>query len=58
MSKVDQYKFKQPIDLLVIEDHYNACPFDGARTDLLETRDEYSVEACPECSALFNFWND
>lgn len=58
MSKLDQYKFKQPIDLIVSEDHHNACPFDGARTDLLESRDEFTIECCPQCNKLFNFWNE
>lgn len=51
-------EFKQPIDLIVPEDHYNACPFDGARTDLLESRDDHSVESCTQCGKLFNFWNE
>ena len=58
MRKPEQDKFKQPIDLLVTEDHYNACPFDGAQTDLLESLNEYTVESCPQCNKLFNFWND
>ena len=55
MRKPEQDKFKQPIDLLVTEDHYNACPFDGAQTDLLESLNEYTVESCQQCNKLFNF---
>jgi hypothetical protein len=53
-----QSQFKEPIDLLVSEDHYNACPFDGSRTDLLEIREGYSVECCSQCNKLFNFWDE
>lgn len=58
MKKLIQHKFKQPIDLIALGDHYNACQFDGSRTDLLESRDDYTIEVCPECSALLNFWNE
>ena len=51
-------KFKQPIDLIVDEDQPNTCPFDGTRTDELQQDDDYTIEMCPECLTLFNFWND
>lgn len=48
--------FKEPIDLLIVEDAPNACPFDGVRTVELETRDDYVVEQCPCCGRIYNFW--
>lgn len=51
-------RFKQPIDMLVVPDYPNTCPFDGARTVQLEQRDGHTVEKCPQCSALLNFWDD
>ena len=50
-------KFKEPIDLIA-GDQPNTCPFDGARTELLETRDEFSIERCILCDRRFNFWSD
>lgn len=49
-------EFKEPIDMLIVPDYPNECPFDGARTELLETRDEYLIEQCLHCKKLFNFW--
>lgn len=46
------------IDLIVSEDHYNACPHDGSPTDLVDYRAGHSVEQCPQCNKLFNFWNE
>lgn len=47
----------EPIDMLV-NDQPNTCPFDGIRTELLESRDEYTIEKCPCCYKLFNFWSN
>ena len=52
---MDNFKF--PIDLVITEDP-NSCPFDGLRTELLEIRDDYTVETCTHCNKLFNFWSD
>jgi hypothetical protein len=48
--------FKEPIDLVIVEDFPNSCPFDGIRTEELESRDDYIIEKCPHCNKLFNFW--
>lgn len=50
-------KFMEPIDLIE-GDQPNVCPFDGARTSLYEIRDDYTIENCPMCGKLFNFWHD
>lgn len=49
-------QFLEPIDMLVDPDFPNTCPFDGARTELLEVRDDYTVEECRHCKRWFNFW--
>jgi hypothetical protein len=51
-------EIKPIIDLIISPDHYNACPSDGARTDLVESKDGHTVEACSQCHAIFNFWDD
>lgn len=48
--------FKEPIDLIVDPDLLNTCPFDGHRTDLLQLEDGFTIEECPHCGRLFNFW--
>lgn len=50
-------EFLEPIDMIA-NDQPNSCPFDGARTDQLEQRENYTVEKCLHCGKLFNFWND
>ena len=50
--------FKEPIDLIADNEEPNECPFDSFRTDLLEVRDDHTIETCPKCKRLFNFWND
>ena len=47
-------KLLEPIDMLA-NDQPNTCPFDGARTEQLEQRDEYTIEKCLCCNKLFNF---
>lgn len=51
-------QFKEPIDLLVDHDQPNSCPFDGARTDELEQGDGFTIEQCPNCQRIFNFWDE
>lgn len=43
---------------LISNDQPNACPFDGARTNLIAQMVTYSVECCPECGHMFKFHND
>ena len=39
-------------------DQPNVCPLDGARTEQLEQRDDFTVERCLSCGKRFNFWQD
>lgn len=55
---METLNFKEPIDLFIVEDSANICPFDGIRTDELEDRGDYIVEKCLHCNRLFNFWKD
>ena len=39
-------------------DQPNTCPHDGTRTEMLEDRDDHTVELCQLCKRQFNFWHD
>jgi hypothetical protein len=34
----------------------NTCPYDGARTDLVEAHQHHTKEQCPVCEQIFYFW--
>ena len=53
---VNAEALREPIDLIT-NDQPNVCPFDGARTDLLQVEDGFTIEECLECQRIFNFWN-
>lgn len=46
------------LDFTCNEDNGNTCPHDGARTVILETAEDHTVEACPHCRESFRFWFD
>jgi RNase P subunit RPR2 len=34
----------------------NTCPYDGARTALIEQAMDYCVERCLHCGDIYRFW--
>ena len=39
-------------------DQPNTCPYDGARTDMIEDRGDHTIDECLLCHRVFNFWHD
>ena len=45
-------------NLICDDDTPNACPDDGARTDLIHQYSTHTLEECPCCNKQFNFWSE
>lgn len=55
---IDPLLFKEPVDVLTTAGQPNTCPFDASATNELEQSDEFTIEECPTCGKLFNFYDE
>ena len=45
-------------DFICVPNYPNTCPYDGARTDLIEQFIDHSVEKCLRCDETYRFWDE
>lgn len=45
-------------DFICDHDNPTTCPYDGARTELIEELADHCVERCLQCGEVYNFWNE
>jgi RNase P subunit RPR2 len=49
---------KKGKDFICDNDNPTNCPYDGARTELIEALADHCIEKCLQCGESYRFWID